>query len=438
MADRGAFLKWARQSCMPLSGIASSCRQDELRPLGDMVGDATIVCLSEAIHAGAEPLEFRNRVLEYLVKEKGFTAVAIESGIVESRIVHDYVRGVPGELANVMADGFSWTFDRAPQNASLASWLRERNADSRNSRKVNFYGFDVPGSPGNTQAGRGMETALAEALGYLGRVDSPAAEVLHARLDSLLSSLPFDLHRPLHLPGYDSLTQSQRDTLTAAVADLINLLERQEARYTAASTAADYEWACRAAIGARQTDNWLRQIPVEWQRSEKPRALSAGQIDFLSVSHDVRDRAQADNLQWIVSREEPDGKVLVFASRFHLSAAPLKTALWERQQQVAGTYLRRRFGSRLVTIGNLVGRGESGGGCFGEALQPAHRESLDRVAAETGIPLFLLDLRAAPPEVARWLDQEHQLGAGDDALRLQVARAFDVLFYIDCVTPARP
>jgi len=51
--------------------------------------------LSEGVHGAAEPLEFRNRVLQYLVEAKAFTAIAIESGIVESRTVHDYVRGGP-------------------------------------------------------------------------------------------------------------------------------------------------------------------------------------------------------------------------------------------------------------------------------------------------------------------------------------------------------
>jgi erythromycin esterase-like protein len=249
-----------------------------------MIGNATVVALGEGIHLGTEPLEFRNRVLQYLVEKKGFTAIAIESGIVEGRGVHDYVRGSPGDLATVLAQGISWTFDRLPQNEALVRWLREYNADPRHTRKVNFYGFDVPGSPGNPKANRGMDTALVEVLKYLARVDNAAAAAFHARLDSFWPNIRVGFRRsPDAPPGYERLSQAERDALTAAIGDLIILLERREAQYTAASTGSDYEWAYRAAIGARQVDGWLRQIPLRWQpSSELPR--------FLAVATDVRDR----------------------------------------------------------------------------------------------------------------------------------------------------
>jgi hypothetical protein len=47
-----------------------------------------------------------------------------------------------------------------------------------------------------------------------------------------------------------------------------------------------------------------------------------------------------------------------------------------------------------------------------------------------------LDLRAAPAPVASWLNQEHPLGQEGIVLNLAFGRAFDVLFYLDAVTPA--
>jgi erythromycin esterase len=77
-----AFLRWGRKAAAPLSRVTPGPPWDDLRPLGDMVGSATVVALAEAVHGGAEPLDFRNRVFQYLVEEKGFTAIAIESGSV--------------------------------------------------------------------------------------------------------------------------------------------------------------------------------------------------------------------------------------------------------------------------------------------------------------------------------------------------------------------
>jgi erythromycin esterase-like protein len=101
-----------------------------------------------------------------------------------------------------------------------------------------------------------------------------------------------------------------------------------------------------------------------------------------------------------------------------------------------GTYLRRHFGRQLLTIGNLIRQGEVKCGPFGQTLEQAPPDSLDGLAGEVGVPAFLLDLRAAPPAIGEWLDQEHALGQGEHILELPIRKAFDVLFYLDTVTPA--
>src|SRR5688572_7394080 len=92
------FIKWARASRVPLVTVKTGDTFDDLTAVGRMIGNATVVALSEGVHGGKEPLEFRNRLFQYLVQEKGFTAIAIEaSGIVEGRCLHDYVRSGAGD-----------------------------------------------------------------------------------------------------------------------------------------------------------------------------------------------------------------------------------------------------------------------------------------------------------------------------------------------------
>jgi erythromycin esterase len=441
-SDQADFLEWAKKSLVPLSGVASGLPWDDLAPLGKMVGSAGIVALGEGVHGAAEPLDFRNRVFQYLVDKKGFTAIAIESGIVESRAVDDYVRGGPGDLSIVLAQGISWTMDRLPQNKALVRWLRDYNTDPCHTRKLAFYGFDIPGSPCNPGANRGPDTSVVDVLKYLARVDTAAAAGFHARLDSLLPGFQCEPGHPTGVPRYDQFTQVKRDSITAAIADLVTLLEREEAKYTASSTADDYEWAYRAAIGARETDAYLRQVSIGWHPHKEPATATSEEVAFWSMAGNVRDRAEADNLEWIVRREGPLGKVLVFAHRGHLSTAPIESiASGHLQIETMGTYLRRRFDGRLVTIVNLIGKGNIAVGgyklCAGfESLKPAPPDSVDGLAGEVGAPRFLLDLRTAPTSVASWLDQEHQLGRQNDMDILKFRKAFDILFYLNTVTPA--
>jgi len=434
MDQRESFLAWAREAHVPLTAGHRHRASRDLALLREMIGQASVVTFGEALHGCGEPLEFRNRLLEYLVAEKSFTAIAMESGLVEGHLVHDYVAGGEGELSDVMARGFSWTFDRLPQNRELVQWLRDYNARPETRRKINFYGFDVPGSPGNSKVARGVDTALRALLAYLERVDRGVIEGSRSRLAPLLRDLG---------PGYAGMSSGDRNALTATIADLCALMECSEAQYIAASTRADYEWAYRAGIGARQVDSWLRARYIAAGSNDgAPDAMNGAALYAALRAEQTRDRAQADNLEWIVHREGPQGKLLVFAHRFHLSTAPVTRCLLneavETQHYGAGTYLKRRFGRRLVTIANLVGESEAGEAAeSSQSLARAAEDSIDGFVAGVGAPCFLLDIRAAPPRPRAWLaverSREHPVARRGQAFKLRVGKAFDILLYMDRV-----
>jgi erythromycin esterase len=158
----------------------------DLKPLCKIIGNARIVMLGEGQHFAAEPLEFRNRLFRYLVEDLGFNAIALESGVTEGRLVHDYVLGSPGEIHAVLSQGLSWTFDLLPQNKELISWMRGYNADPKHLHKLEFFGYDVSGSPTVLQATRNADTALNEAIRYLQSVDTIEADAINARLRSVI------------------------------------------------------------------------------------------------------------------------------------------------------------------------------------------------------------------------------------------------------------
>jgi len=434
------FLEWATGNTVPVDVESSAELCADLRALDEMIGDATLVALTEAVHGGAEPLEVRNKLFRYLVEKKGFTTIAIESGIVESHGVYDYVQSGVGDMPSVVATGITWTFDRFRQNHALIRWLRDYNADPRRARKLRFYGFDVSGSPGNPDANVGMDSALNHALHYLDQVERAASTTFRTRLAALLPHVRFDFHRPPERPGYDCLSPAERDALTAAIADVIALYERRECEYTEQTSSEAYEWGYRAAVGARQVDTWLRQVPIGWKSVSGSLEFPSEDTRFFATACDVRDRAQADNLEWIVQREGPLGKLLIYASRYHLSTSPIRTpwSLPERPEQVvAGTYLRRRYAGQLLTIGNIVGNG----GSFDyldeqRLLEPAASDSIDGIGRELGSAAFLLDLRRAPAPVKQWLDVPRPIGPADHSISVACGQAFDLLLYLDHVTPA--
>jgi erythromycin esterase len=416
------FLEWARRSLSPLSTGAVVAERSDLQSLRGMIGNATIVAFGEGGHGVAEYLEFRNRLFQYLVEQLGFTTIAIESGITEGQLVHDYVLNGSGDIETVLADGFSWTSDRFPQNQALVRWMREYNAGPNHPRKVQFYGFDVPGSPGNDGVKRRPRTALDEALKYLDGVDPDAAAAQWRRVSSF----------PNTLAQYGQLSQADRDQLTAAIGDVISLFERRETAYMAASSPQAYQWGYRSAIGARQVDAYFRRIPIGWTMRDP--------WSWLDEAHAVRDRAMADNLRWVSDELGPDGKMMIFAARFHIAAAALSYSTPMMQitrHSSLGTYLRRRYGGRLLTIGTLLGPDKYAGQCRTER-SPAPAGSIEWLLSQLNSQMFILDLRAAPPSVASWLNQTHDLWDGEGTMSTEAGKAFDIVFFSSRETPAGP
>jgi erythromycin esterase len=426
-AVRPAFTQWAAKSLHPVSAGDLDAATKDLSPLNRMIGDAKIVGLSEGIHAAAEPLIFRNRLLKHLVEHLGFEAIALESGIVEGRVLNDYVAGGKGELGAVLEQGLSNGFETFRQNGELIRWMREYNARlPGGAARVQIFGLDVPGSPGNFDAARGPDTALRTALQYLRAVDAPAATQFASRVDAFLPVLK-------GINGYGDLKEPERDALTAAIADLVSLMERQRLAYVASSSKDDFDWGLQTAIGARQTDNWFRRMPVGWK-------LENG-LEWTRYGMQVRDRTMADNLEWVRGRLGPRARVLVFAAVGHLATTTVQVPGSPFREMVPlGAYLKERHGADFVNILNLVRNGEiqycSANPRRRMPLKPPPDSAVETLFAAVGVPRYMLDLRRAPQDVSSWLHQVNAHWNGFGELEFATAGAYDLVYYVGPVTSA--
>ncbi len=408
--DSGAtvFLRWASGALHSVAVDSVGEKVANIAPLLEMIGPVPLVAFSEATHSGDEVLRFRNALFLALARERGFRALAIESGLSEGERLHTYVRIGSEPLASAVDSGFTWTFHHHRANRQLLQSLRAYNAAGPRDT-VALYGFDVPGSPGNTAAVRGVSTALEAALAYLRQVDEAAYRGLEPRVAGFVGSTPKETYA-----RYGTLELAERDRFSGAIADLIGLLERRATRYTEASSAEAFAWGHRHAVGARQVDTWLRLLPV----NDRP--------DNYAEHHAYRDWAMADNIDWIRSREGPNARLMIFASRFHIAGAPVlvsspRISSSTQGSITLGSHLRARYGDRVVLIGNIFGRS-----AVCPPSRPSTVNSLDRLLPALGVRSFVLDLRQAPPAVRAWLDRLHAL---DESFTVNPAQAFDIIYY---------
>src|SRR5688500_6985950 len=149
----------------------------DLDPLMERIGDARYVLLGEASHGTSEYYTWRTEISKRLIREKGFSFIAVEGDWPHCYQVNRYVKGVPG--AGESAHDVLQAFDRWPtwmwanrEIVRLAEWLRGYNLGAYDDpappeeRRVGFYGLDV----------YSLWDSMEMVINYLERVDPAAAE----------------------------------------------------------------------------------------------------------------------------------------------------------------------------------------------------------------------------------------------------------------------
>ncbi|HZI40885.1 MAG TPA: erythromycin esterase family protein [Gemmatimonadaceae bacterium] len=133
-----------RQRAQPLHDPA------DLEPLLDCVGDARYVLLGEASHGTSEYYTWRSELSKRLIRERGFSFIAVEGDWPDCYRVNRYAKSYPDSGAS--AREVLHAFERWPtwmwaneEIVELTEWLRRYNGQRRvpDDRKVGFYGLDV-------------------------------------------------------------------------------------------------------------------------------------------------------------------------------------------------------------------------------------------------------------------------------------------------------
>ena len=416
--EKAAFERWAAANAIPLVTLEPSRTTTDLRRVGAIIGSARIVALGEPTHGAHEPLVFRNRLFRYLVEELGFTAIAIESGLPESRHVHAFVETGVGDAKKIAHEHISYEWGDWQENVELIQWMRDYNANPVHRQKIRFYGFDL--SLGGDVGATPRPAAFEAALSLLSRADSGSANRLRQALQPILR-LP-----PKPPP---SLTVGERDAAIVAVDELLSRLERNRPSLQAVTSAADYEWGHRSALVAQQVARMLRLLPPDLPPDRIP--PSAWEMV------DTRDASMADNVRWILSREGPRGRILVFAHNGHVKTAPFRGGVWNafaKPPNSLGVHLRSFLKDSLVTI--VTSSARNG---VGVPNVPLDSTSLDASLARVGLPRFILDLRsAANDQAARaWLAQERPFRANFSMYFSVIPSSeFDAVVFVDTLTAA--
>jgi erythromycin esterase-like protein len=345
-------------------------------PLFDLIGEARVVLLGEASHGTHDFYHHRAQITERLIKEKGFTAVAVEADWPDAYRVNRYVRDASDDAFAVEAlSDFrrfpTWMW-RNTDVVEFIEWLREHNdALPASSTKTGFYGLDL----------YSLHASMEAVLRYLEKVDPEAAKRARARYAC------FDhFGKDTQVYGFLTGTGATKSCQDEVVSELIEL------RHRAAECARRDGLVVEEAFYAEQNARLVKNAE-EYYRSMFLEEIS---------SWNLRDRHMAETLEALTAHLNRAGgraKIVVWAHNSHVGDARV-TEMGQRGELNIGQLARERYNRDAVLIGFTTNHGtvtaasDWGAPAERKRVRPALPSSYEALFHNAEVDRFLLTWRA--------------------------------------------
>ncbi|MBO9152092.1 erythromycin esterase family protein [Chitinophaga sp. GCM10012297] len=394
-----ADLAWLKQHALPLRSVDANTGFEDLAPVGEMIGDARIVSLGEPTHGTSEAFRMKHRLLEYLVKEKGFDIFSIEANMPECRAINDYVLHGDGDPKKLLDTMYFWTWN-TQEVLDMITWMRAYNAGNPK-KMVQFTGFDMQ-FPG---------VAATELKAFLAAF-APAQQALGDSIAAQSGALM--RKRQTKRAGYEA------PELQQSLAALKQFFKNSRQRLTAEVGGEKFAWA-------------MHHIAVIEQFAQL-----AAENTFGSA----RDSSMAENVDWLVKRY-PGSKLVLWAHNGHVSKAA----------NAMGGYLEKMYGKQMVVMGFAAAEGTytaiiPGQAIFSNNVLSAPPDgSFEWYGRNSGLGNFVLDLRKEnlKDPGAAWLLEKRgirRIGAVMMQPKFQFSQTllpndFDAVIYLDKTTASQ-
>jgi protein-L-isoaspartate(D-aspartate) O-methyltransferase len=342
--------------------------------LFDRFADARVVLLGESTHGTSEFYRARAAITRRLVETHGFGVVALEADWPDAAAFDRYVRDRP------TPDGAEPPFQRFPvwmwrnvEIEALLNDLRALNLTRKPEARAAIYGLDL----------YSMSASIRAVLDYLDRVDPEAATVARLRYGCLTpwAKEPQSYGRMALSKGY---AVCERDVV-----------------------------AMLRALNAKRLDYQRRDGELYLDASANARLVKNAEAYYRAMyyggpeSWNLRDTHMFETLSSLLDAKGRNAKAVVWAHNSHIGDAS-KTEMGEVRDEInLGELCRRRFGAETALIGFGTHAGtvacadDWDGPMVVKSIVPSLRESYERLAHDSGLSRFLLDLRAGRHDALR-------------------------------------
>lgn len=333
----------------------------------DRFADARVILLGEASHGTSEFYQARSAITRHLIEEHGFTIIAVEADWPDAAVLNRYVRHKPGR------DGGEQPFQRFPtwmwrneEVQEFIEWLRLYNADRPAEQQAGFYGLDL----------YNLGMSIRAVIDYLDKTDPDAARVARHRYACLQpwQNEPHAYGRMALVPGFRACEGPVLDML-------VDMLER-ELNYVVRDG--------DSFLDATENARLVRDAEAYY------RAMYYGTAD----SWNLRDRHMYDTLEHVLAWKGEGSKAVVWAHNSHIGNAAYTEMGVLRDELNLGQLCREAWGEAAVLVGfgthtgTVAAASAWDGPMEIKRVNPSLPDSYERLAHETQVERFLLDLRS--------------------------------------------
>ena len=283
-----------KQFALPIS------TNEDLNPLLEAIGGANIVLLGEASHGTSEFYKVRAEISKRLIKEKGFTLIAVEGDWPSTQQINRFIKGYSSysDAKEMLKSAFerwpTWMWANE-EIAEFTTWLRSHNSDKAEGDKVGFYGIDV----------YSLWESLDEVIGYLKETEPNGTELQFAQR-AFSCFEPFNRHPETYALSTLDISEACIDE----VAKLIKSIRAHEDNFK------DDE----------ENDLNLKINAIVAQNAEEYYRAMVRSDD---LSWNVRDEHMVEAINEIMDYHGKDSKIIIWEHNTHIgdaSATDMKDA----------------------------------------------------------------------------------------------------------------
>ena len=289
---------------------------EDLQFLKSIINDSKIIALGESTHGTSEFFKVKHRILQYSILELGVRVFILEDNQLIVERINKYVLYGKGEASKVIRGLFGvWNREEMLQ---LIKWVRSYNIANPD-RMVEFVGMDV----------QNPKLALNHINEFLKLKDS----MLQKKSTQLLTDIQQEW----------SNSRFKTDSI------LLKWDRDAELNYQ---------------IFSKNKNKWLEDsknkedsLQVEWA-IKNARTVKQFVESILGGNYEGRDKAMAENVEWILNQRDPETKAVLWAHDSHISRGDSKDkdANYFSGQSM-GSYLSKKYKSDYCALGLFTYQG---------------------------------------------------------------------------------